>query len=425
MIPDSKLDVGAATQRVEDFFLARQPILNREQSLVAYELLFRRATHNAANVTDDLSATASVIAHASELGMENVIGNSLGFFNIDETVLMSDFVKFLPPKKVVLEILETVTVTPAIVARVRELVKAGYQFALDDVIEDSEGLRALLPHVNIIKIDIFGMKREDIASLCRRFKVAGKTMLAEKVETIEEFNYCLSVGFDYFQGYFFAKPVVMTGKKLAPSQMAIMQLMAQLDADADTPVLERSFKQDAALGITLLRLVNTPAVGAIHRIDSFGQALNVLGRRQLYRWLQITLYADSDKSRHTISPLLLTATTRGKLLELMAQKMKPNDRPMADRAFTVGIMSLMDTLFGISMETILEQMPVAAEVREALLARSGIFGEMLKMVEFLQRPKESDALLKPTLNKLHLSNEDLYEIQVAAFEWSDSIALAA
>jgi EAL and modified HD-GYP domain-containing signal transduction protein len=419
----SNSDLNSQMPRVEDFFLARQPILNREQALIAYELLFRRASAGTAEVTDDLSATASVIAHATELGMENVIGGSLGFFNIDAIVLMSDFVKFLPPQKVILEILETVQVTQTVVDRVAELAKAGYKFALDDVVDDNPGLRMLLPHISIIKIDIAGMPREVLAALFQKFKGSGKTMLAEKVETREEFDFCLALGFHYFQGYYFAKPLIMAGKKLAPSQLLIIQMMAQLDADVDTAVLERSIKHDAALGLTLLRLVNTPAVGVIHRIDSLKQALNVLGRRQLYRWLQIMLYAEPDKARHTISPLLLMASSRGKLLELMTQKVNPNNRSMADIAFTVGIMSLMDTLFSLPMEEILSHMPVAADVSNALLTREGLFGDMLMLVECIERIEESAAKLVPALEKLNLTNDDLYEVQTAAYEWSDSIKM--
>jgi EAL and modified HD-GYP domain-containing signal transduction protein len=422
MPSDLSLDASTQLSRVEEFFLARQPILNRDQALIAYELLFRRAGGKTAQVTNDLSATASVIAHASELGMENVIGSSLGFFNVDTTVLMSDFIKFLPNQKVILELLETIEVTPAIVARVAELSRAGYKFALDDVVADSEGLRQLLPHVNIIKIDIAGMGREQLAALFKRLKGAGKQMLAEKVETIEEFNFCMSLGFDYFQGYYFARPVIMAGKKLAPSQMALIEIMAQIDADADNVVLERSIKRDAALGLTLLRLVNTPAMGIIKRIDSLGQALTILGRRQLYRWMQIMLYTEPDKSRHIISPLLLLASSRGKLLELMTLKQNPRRSDLADIAFTVGIMSLMDTLFSLPMENILEKMSVAEDVRIALLTREGVFGDMLKLSEYLERGAEYDTLAAEVLEKLSFTSEELYEMQVAAFEWSDSIA---
>ena len=421
----SHLEAFPELPRVEDFFLARQPILNRDQNLIAYELLFRRAAYGDADVTDDLSATASVIAHASELGMDQVIGASLGFFNVDASVLLSDFVKFLPPHKVILEILETVEVTPAIVARVVELIKAGYQFALDDVIGVSEALRLLLPYVSIIKIDIAQMERAALAPLCAMLKKAGKILLAEKVETLEEFEHCMTLGFDYFQGYYFARPIIIAGKKLTPSQMTVIEIMGLLDADADTADLERCIKRDAAIGITMLRLVNTPAVGASRRIDTLSQALYVLGRQQLQRWLQIMLYAEPLRAQHRISPLLLMATTRGKLLELMAQKSFAGNRAMAERAFAVGIMSLMDALLGMSMETILEQMPVADEVRHALLEHDGVFGDMLNLVEYLEHMQEEGTQPLPVLQRLQITNEDLFGMQLTAFEWSDSIALSA
>ena len=425
-----KSETAIEIARVEEFFLARQPILDREQSLVAYELLFRRASFGEADVIDDLSATASVIAHASELGMDQVIGGSLGFFNVDATVLLSDIVTFLPAEKTVLEILETVQATPDVVARVAELHQAGYRFALDDVVGDSENLRLLLPYLSIVKIDIAQTGLEKLAPLCAQLRGTGAKLLAEKVETQGEFMHCLALGFDLFQGYYFARPVIITGKKLSPSQMTVLQIMSLLEADADTAELERCVKRDAAIGIGLLRLVNTAAVGAPRRIDSIGQALFVLGRRQLHRWLQIMLYAEQrygiervERMEH-VSPLLAMAATRGKLLELMAQKHDPRDRATADRAFAVGIMSLMDTLFGIPMTNILEQMPVADEVRAALLAREGAFGDMLHLVEYLEHMQDSGADAISAFARLQLSNDDLLAMQLAAFEWSDSVARA-
>lgn len=421
---DSAPDINnpASTQRVRDFFLARQPILNREQDLVAYELLFRSAASGPANVTDDLAATASVIAHASELGMENVIGASLGYINVDASVLMSDFVLFLPREKVILEILETVDVTDSIVARVGELVQAGYRFALDDVIAESDGMQRLLPLVDVVKVEINDMAFDKLSRLSGRIKTAQKKLLAEKVESVEQFQQCLALGFDYFQGYYFARPVVLSGKKLSPSQVTIVQLMSQIVADADGADIERSIKQDPSLGLTLLRLVNTPAAGVLQRIDSIGQALLVLGRRQLQRWLQILLYAETGKPRATASPLLALAATRGRLLELMAAKIQPGNRNMADIAFTVGIMSLMDALFGLPMERILTELSVADEVRDALLLREGIYGDMLKLAESVEHLKEAGPQVSALLHKLNLSSEEFYALQVAAFEWSDSIS---
>lgn len=408
--------------RVREFFLARQPILDRSQALVAYELLFRNAAVGPARVTTDLSATASVIAHASQLGMEKVIGDSVGYLNVDAAVLMSDIFKFLPREKVVLEIVETMRVTPEILARVEQLVADGFRFALDDVITDTEDVQLLLPLVEVIKFDLRDMPLSALLKLTPRFKSANKKLLAEKVENQEQFQTCLELGFDYFQGYYFAKPVILSGKKLSPSQLAIMQLMSQINSDADNSDIERSIKKDVSLCFNLLRLVNTPAVGARRRIDSIAQALMVLGRSQLQRWLQIMLYAEPCKKGQAMTPLLRLATTRGKLLELIAQQVEPRNRGMADTAFTVGIMSLMDTLFSIPMEEILEQVAVVDAVCDALLHRSGVYGDLLSLVEQMERIEEAGPMLDNLVERFHLSTEDLYNLQLEAFEWSDGVA---
>lgn len=411
--------------RVREFFLARQPILDRKQELFAYELLFRNAAVGPANITTDLSATASVIAHASQLGMEKVIGDVLGFVNVDEAVLMSDIFQFLPRERIVLEIIETVRVTPEILARVSELVKAGFQFALDDVITDSSDVQQLLPLAEIIKFDLRDMPLSALLKLTPQFKLAGKKLLAEKVETLEQFQLCLDLGFDYFQGYYFAKPLILVGKKLSPSQMAVIQLMTLVTSDADNAEIERTIKHDVSLGINLLRLVNSLAIGVRHRIDSLSQAVTILGREQLQRWLQIMLYTESCKKGESMPSLLTLATTRGKLLELIAEKLRPGQRGVADTAFTVGIMSLMDTLFGSPMAEILEQISVIDQVGEALLSRKGFYGDMLKLAEYLERIEEAGPLLTPTLKKLKLASDDLFELEVAAFEWSNNVSRSA
>lgn len=406
---------------MRDFFLARQPILDRNQDLIGYELLFRNADVGSAIFSTDLSATASVISHASQLGLEKVIGESLGFLNVDAAVLMSDIFQFLPRERIILEIVETMKVTPEILARIGELVQAGFRFALDDVITDSEDVQQLLPLIEIIKLDLRDMPVSALLKLTARFKHSNKKLLAEKVETQEQFTLCLDLGFEYFQGYYFARPVIMTGKKLSPSQMAITELMALISSDADSIEVERAIKGDISISLNLLRLVNTAGIGARQRIDSLSQALLILGRTQLQRWLQIMLYAEPSRKGHSMTPLLLLATTRGKLLELIGQKVKPGRHSVADTAFTVGIMSLMDTLFHISMTEILEQIPVTDEVSDALLLRKGSYGEMLKLVEYLERIEDAAPLLAPTLQKLQLSSKDLYDMEVTAFAWSNEI----
>lgn len=414
-------DRGAQHLRVREFYLGRQPILDRNQALFGYELLFRNSPVGPAHISDDLTATAAVIAHASQLGMEKTIGDALGFVHVDASVIMSDIFSFLPREKVVLEIINSMPATPEVITRIRELAGHGFSFALDDVTGETEAVQALLPLVDYVKIDMRNIALSSLSKLAPRFRQDKKKLVAEKVETREEFKNCLDLGFDYFQGYYFAKPVIMSGKKLSPSQLAVMELMTLVTSDADNGEIERAIKRDVSLALNLLRLVNTPAVGARQRIDSLSQAVNILGRRQLQRWLQIMLYAEPSKRGHSMTPLLMLATTRGRLLELLAGKLRPSQREAADIAFTVGIMSLMDTLFGIRMGEILEQIPVGDEVRAALLQRDGFYGDLLKLVECIERIEDMDDQIVPTLRDLAMSTDELVELEMAAFEWSDNV----
>lgn len=421
MIDLSRNETSPQSLRVREFYLGRQPILDRHQALFGYELLFRNAPVGPAHVTNDLSATASVIAHAAQLGMERVVGDALGFVHADADVIMSDIFSFLPREKVVLEVMDTMPITPALLERMTELVGQGFSFALDNVTSDTGHIQALLPLVEYVKMDMRNMPLAELMKLAPRFRQDNKKLVAEKVETRDEFKNCLDLGFDYFQGYYFAKPVIMSGKKLSPSQLAVMELMTLVTSDADNLEIERAIKRDVSLALNLLRLVNTPAVGARQRIDSLSQAVTILGRRQLQRWLQIMLYAEPSKRGHSMTPLLMLATTRGRLLELLASKLRPSHRHAADIAFTVGIMSLMDTLFGIPMADILTQIPVNDEVAEALMFRGGFFGDLLKLAECIERIEEMDEHIIPTLRDLAMSTDELVELEMAAFEWSDNV----
>jgi EAL and modified HD-GYP domain-containing signal transduction protein len=421
MIDLSLNDIGARSLRVREFYLGRQPILDRNQGLFGYELLFRNGPVGPAHITNDLSATAAVIAHASQLGMEKTIGDALGFVNVDADAIMSDIFSFLPREKVVLEITNGMQVTPAVVTRIRELVGHGFSFALGAVSGETAAVTELLPLVEYIKMDVRDIPLSTLMKLAPRFRQEKKKLVAEKVETREEFKNCLDLGFDYFQGYYFAKPVIMSGKKLSPSQLAVMELMTLVTSDADNQEIERAIKRDVSLALNLLRLVNTPAVGARQRIDSLSQAVTILGRRQLQRWLQIMLYAEPSKRGHSMTPLLMLATTRGRLLELLAGKLRPSERNAADVAFTVGIMSLMDTLFGIPMAEILSQIPVSEDVSQALQYRAGFYGDLLKLAECVERLEDLGDHIVPTLRDLAMSTDELVELEMAAFEWSDNV----
>lgn len=407
----------------DDFFLARQPILGRDQHLVAFELLFRAAgEHEDARLTSGAAATAAVISHASQLGMEHVVGDTLAFVNADEDVLMSDFVRFLPPHKVILEILETVKPTQRLIARVAELKSLGFKFALDDVVEHSDDVDLLASLVDVIKVDLQGIAREALPRVAASLKSAGKKLLAEKVETFDEFRLCLELGFDYFQGYYFARPAILSGKKITPSELAMLKLIELIDGNADSATLEAAVKRDALVTLNLLRLVNSRAAGPGRRIESVTQALNQLGRGQLRRWLQILLYSTPDSPVELDSPLLQLATTRGKLLELLTQKVRPGDAASAERAFTVGILSLADAMFSVPMDEILEKVEVPEEVAGALLRREGDLGLMLTIAEQVEG-EHCGKQLCDALRRLGVTVKEMREIELAAFDWVEGLAV--
>ncbi len=408
---------------LNNFFLGRQPIFDRKQNLFAYELLFRRGPCGPAMVVDDLSATATVIVHAAELGMERVIGQSKGLINVDTSVLLSDLVKILPRDKILLEVLESVQATEDVLLVIKDLAGNGFTIALDDVVDYGENVQKLLPLAEIVKLDISLLDKAQIASLTQQFKQSNKKLIAEKVEDQEQYEYCHSLGIDYFQGYFFAKPMVLAGKKIAPSEMAVLEVLNLLQTDAENSEIEAAIKHHVSLGLNLLRLVNTPAVGCSQRINSLSQALMLLGRRHLQRWLQILLYAKPNRDGVCSQALLTLASTRGKLLELIANKLHPNQRTIADTAFTVGIMSLMDSLFGVPMREILQQLNVADEVSCALLEREGMYGHWLKLAESIEHIEDSCPVLVGLLDQLHLSETDFYLLELDAFDWADKLAV--
>jgi len=408
-----------------EFFIARRPVLDRQHRPAAYELVFCNVDNDlpagVGNDADTGSATtASVIADVAQHGLLRIVGDVPAYLHVDHEALMTGIFELLPPARVVLEMMESTPASPEVIERIEQLKQRGFLFALD-VAGDSDAVQRLLPLMQSVRIDIANRQPPELAGLCSLFRAHQKKLLADNVDTAEDHERCLALGFDYFRGYYFTQPQIQTGKKLSPSQLAITDLMALVASDAETAEIEHQIKSDVALGLNLLRLVNTPAISP-HRIDSLRQALMVLGRNQLQRWLQVMLYADTGHGGQIMRPLLIQATTRGRLLELLAQKLKPGNRGIADTAFTVGIMSLMDALFSMPMDEILQQIRVIDEVSAALLQRSGYFGELLTLAEYTEWGDQTGEHLLQAIRNLRLSCNELYALQLAAFEWSDHVS---
>ena len=409
----------------QELFLGRQPILDRKQNLAAFELLFRSGHFNGAQVEDDVFASATVINHAfSELGVETVLGKHTGFINLSAPLIMSDVIELLPKNKVVLEILETVRVTDPLVQRCHELKQAGFTLALDDFTGREHEFRPLLDVVDIVKVDVQHMDDEHLQRTTAQLQLLDVRLLAEKVDTRAQVDRCLALGYELFQGYYFARPSIITGKRLSHAETALMRLLSLVLTDADTPQIESVFKQNPDLTLNLMKLVNSVAVGGKGRINSLRGALTALGRQQLQRWLQVLLFAlSSAPAAEFPSPLLILAATRGKLMELIAQATRPTDRDFHDKAFMTGILSLVNALLGMPMAEILGAMPVDEDVRNGLVQRTGRLGAMLLVVEALEETdlKQIEKALEAVPG---LEHSQVIGMQVEAMRWANSIGEA-
>ncbi len=409
-----------------EFYLGRQPILDEQQRVVAYELLFRAGQSSVSGVTDDVLATSTVIVNTiSQIGIDNVLDKQSGFINLSYGLLMSDMLELLPSERVVLEILETVEIDDRAIDRCRELKAKGFRLALDDF-EYTPAYDPLFEVVDIIKFDVMLSGPQEIERTLGILKRWPKLLfLAEKVEDQAQFQHFKNLGFTLFQGYFFARPVILSGKKANANQMTLMRVIGQLMSDVELVEIERSFKGNPQLTLGLLRLVNSVGMGLRSKVGTLHQALVVLGRRQLQRWVQLLLYSQNG-SDATTSPLMQLAATRAKTMEVLSQRhpdRSHHGEEPRDRAFMTGVLSLVDALLGMEMKEVIGQLGLIDEVKDAVLLREGFLGQLLTLVE----KAESDdfAAVATLLDQLGLTLADLNQASLEAMQWVSGLSETA
>lgn len=410
----------------QTIYLARQPIVDVDKELVAFELLFRSTARNVADPTDNVVATSTVITNAfAEIGLDQVIGNVDGFLNVDTDFLYSDLIEALPSSRIVLELLETTIADERTIARVAELRKRKYRVAIDDFFGNFDDLDGLLPAVDLIKIDF---QRLDALLVPVIVELLGKhkvKLLAAKVETPEQFQQARGLGITLFQGYHFARPEVLSAKRAKPAKLALLRLLALAMKEAETRDIEEEFKHHPSLSVNLLRLVNSAALGRRQVVTSLRHALVLLGRRQLRLWLQLLLYTSDRENRSLNSPLLQTAAARGKLMEQLAARDGGTESALKDLAFMTGILSLMDAVLEMPLVEILKELNVPVPVQAALLRREGRLGTMLSLTEQIER--DDGASIARSLERVggDMEHGELMTMQVAAYRWANEIATAA
>ncbi|SCK13062.1 EAL and modified HD-GYP domain-containing signal transduction protein [Vogesella sp. LIG4] len=397
-------------------YLGRQPIVDLKQQRVAYELLFRSGPENRALFQDDINATAAVIRHTFiDLGLSRVLEGCPGFINVNETLLKSPLIELMPPDNIILEILENVPLDDSVRARCAELRRLGYHFALDDVVAITPDVTRMLPLVDYIKFDLREIPLATLPEVVSRLQGFQGRLLAEKVDSVEEFEACKALGISLFQGYFFARPTVMTHNRATPNRAVTLRLLGLVLQEADIGRLEEVFKAAPDMVLGLLKLVNA-AENYRRPVSSIREALMLLGTARLKRWALILLFAaDCKPGRSGHSPLLEMAAVRGRMMELLADELGHD----SDDAFMAGILSLADSMLAMPMPELVSSLALHPAVEDALLHRNGELGDLLQQVELAECRQSGSPL--PQMDAERFNRLQLHALEWVKQLWQDEL----
>lgn len=418
-VSGSAASASDKAERSDDIYLARQPILDRRQGIVAYELLYRSEACERADIHDPVEASARVITYAfSDLGIGAALGRSDCYINIDKEMLMSSIIELLPHGNVTLELVGLTDISDAFIARCQQLRSEGVKLALGDYTLGC-GAQRLLPHVDAVEVSLGSCDNACLERVVKEIRQGGNArLLAKKVETAEQFRLSLEMGFDFFQGYYFARPHLVAGKRIHPSKAILLQLLKLVTNEAPNREIENLLKGDPNLCYNLFRLVNSVAMGMNRRISTVHEVVTVLGRRHLQRWVYLLLFAQQEGFPHP-NPLLQTAAMRGELMRKLAMIVAAGNSDFHEHAFMAGIMSLLDALLGIPMDEVLQHISVGDDVHAALSSRQGLLGRLLILCEMLEG--EQLETLPSVLDKLKLDAHSVMQAQVDALHWVNAI----
>ena len=395
-------------------FVARQPILTVDEKVFGYELLFRDGVEDFFRHDDPDQASRSTLNTAMLLGLDVLCDGRRAFVNCTRDILLKDYITLLPSEKAVVEVLETVPADDLVVAACRRLKESGYTIALDDfAVNDPR--EALTDLADIIKVDIRATSAADAAAMVKRYGPWRCRMLAEKVETREEFLATKKAGFLYFQGYFFRRPEILTAHEIPANQFNYLRMLkAVSQRELDVREIENLVKSEAALCYRLLRYLNSAAFGFANEIHSVRHALAILGEREVRRWIRLvaTLGAGQGKT----SELVLSAMVRARFCELLSPKIPHGDSDL----FLMGLLSLMDAILEIPMAQVLDNIPIDQETKAVLsggASRLRLFYQLMLAQESGEWKTAADLT-----SQLHLSESEVAESYWQAMRWAREVS---
>lgn len=365
--------------QLREVFIGRQPILDGRQALTGYELQFHDV---AIPPTDHAIATADMVCKAfTELGLADAFGQALTFIRVDGNFLNEDFVELLPPKTVVLEVDADTLRGEGKLERCRRLREYGYRFCLQDVTEIGEGVWPMVELVEWIKIDLPSIAPANLQAVTRTMATTRRHLIATGIATQAQKEVCTLLGFELFQGFYFAEPAIIEGRKLDASIQGLLRISRLLADEADLVSLDAAFRAEPALVINLLRLANSVGSGMRSRVTSIRNAITAVGTKQLQRWLHLLIFAQGDKLDFARNPLLQLAALRGRFMERLTERLQPDIKRLREPAFLTGLMSVVPAALHMSMTDMLAHIALDQEVRVALSHRQGVLGNMLALLE--------------------------------------------
>lgn len=397
-------------------YIARQPILNIKKELVAYELLFRDGINNTFPDINPEQATSNILNNNHlTLGVEEVTGDFPAYINFHTDALIKHFPSFLDPKKVVIEILEDVPVTNNLLNACKTLKSKGYKLALDDH-DFTPKWTDFYPYIDIIKIDVLAFSLIEISRFISEVKSFDLTLLAEKVETAEQFEKLKFLGFDLFQGYFFARPEMLKQKKLSATKHHILELLSQSSQKKlDFNEMSKTFSSDPSLTYKLLRFINSPSYGCSQEITSLKHALTYIGERELKKFIALLALADLNNGKP--SEIMTMSLVRAKFCEQISDHLRNTENP--PKAFLTGILSLIDGLLDHKLIDVLNMLPVHKDIKSALLERKNYLAQYLELAQTIELGNWVQCLI--LCEEMNIDANICYEAHRVAIEWADNM----
>jgi c-di-GMP-related signal transduction protein len=373
-----------------DVLVARQAIFDRDRRVYGYELLFRsRAEQSEFDGTEGGLATQQVLANSLlVIGLENLVGNTKAFVNFGRGPLLQGWHASLPRESTVIELLETVEPDDEVVEACHRLRGQGYRIALDDFVF-RPGCERLLEIADLIKVEVHSAPWPEQKALVRSSKARGVEMLAEKVETYEEFECARQAGYQYFQGYFFARPVTVQGRRIPSNKLHCLRLLQETQRpELDFDRLEELILEDVSLSYQLLRYVNSPLFGLATTIRSIRQALLYFGETELRKWVVLATLARTGADKP--SELIRHSLVRARFCESLARMASGANRGLEQFAFLTGLFSLLDALVDRPLEEMLSQIALASEVAAVLRGDTADRGPLSRVYQLARAYEAAD-----------------------------------